>query len=149
MILTSDSPTRDTYAMKRKPTKNKSRDQRQAGFTLIEILAALGIVAVGISAITQLATQSIRGTTRVEERVLSNWVAANRMAQFRLDSRVTLPTGGGENKQVKMGGREWIINEVIAPTETPGTVRVEVKVYTEEDTTTPAATLASFVVKRL
>ncbi len=137
--------------MKSKSLSDKPRSgaRAQRGFTLIEILAALGIVAVGISAVTQLATQSIHGTSRVEERVLSSWVAANRMAQFRLDSRVKLPTGAGENKQVIMGGREWIINETITPTDKPGTVRVEVKVYTEEDTSTPAATLASFVVKRL
>jgi len=119
------------------------------GFTLIEILAALGIMAVGIAAVTQLATQSIRGTSRVEERVLANWVAANRMAQFRLDARAKLPASGSGNNEVEMGGRGWVISETITPVEAEGTVRVEVSVFTAEDTTVPAATLSSYVVKRL
>jgi len=122
---------------------------KSAGFTLIEILAALGIMAVGIAAVTQLATQSIKGTSRVEERVMGNWVAANRMAQYRLDARVKLPAAGSGNNEVEMGGRGWIISETVTPTEAEGTVRVEVTVFTAEDTTVPAATLSSYVVKRL
>ena len=54
------------------------------GFTLIEVLVALAVVAVALSAGMRALAQSADGATALKTRTLSLWFAENRLARALL-----------------------------------------------------------------
>jgi len=120
----------------------------ESGFTLIEVLVALAIVAVGIVATSKAVTRSIDVAQYTEDRILGTWVASNRISEIRLANRYEAPSVGGSSSEVVMGGRTWLVNESVSETGVENAVRVDVEVFTDKNQTNRAATLFSYVVKQ-
>lgn len=59
--------------------------QPDAGFTLIETLVALAVLAVGGVTLVVAAERHARQTGQIEARIAARWVAENAMAMARLD----------------------------------------------------------------
>ncbi len=80
--------------------------QTDAGFSLIETVAAMGILAMAALPLMQVSSDSVRNTGYLETRLLARTVAENVMAQTLADP--DLLEGGistGENTQM---GRRFI-----------------------------------------
>ena len=60
------------------------KKQRVAGFTLIEVLIALAILAIALTALIRSNTQSIAGTRHVRDKTLSHLVAMQGIALVEL-----------------------------------------------------------------
>jgi general secretion pathway protein I len=60
--------------------------QRQNGFTLIEVMVALVIVALSLTAVTASMSQMIDASQAMRDRTYASWIALNRIAEFRLAS---------------------------------------------------------------
>jgi general secretion pathway protein I len=54
------------------------------GFTLIEVLAALVIVALGMLGVITAVTQTARNGTYLREKTLAHWIAMNVITEQRL-----------------------------------------------------------------
>lgn len=54
------------------------------GFTLIEILIALVILAVAFTAIIAATSNSARGTNQLQEKIVAHWVAQNVLASEQI-----------------------------------------------------------------
>jgi general secretion pathway protein I len=59
------------------------RYKRSTGFTLIEVLIALAIIAIACTAVVKAVSDSIRVTTDLERHAAANWVASNVLAQIQ------------------------------------------------------------------
>jgi len=105
--------------------------QFERGFTLLEILVALSIAVVGISAIVKSAGGAIDILQSSEDRVLGSWVAGNRLAELRL-SRYWSATATRDLSE-KYGGREWYYREQISETSDPDLLRVDLAVYADRE----------------
>lgn len=66
-------------------TKSKAK-----GFTLIEVLIALIIVAIAFFAVLRSTEYDVKTTQYLENKTLANWVAMNAMAKIKL-GLITIP----------------------------------------------------------
>jgi general secretion pathway protein I len=80
---------------------------KQDGFTLLEILVALAILAVALSAAIRASSAAIQTAGDLRQRVLAGWVAENRLAELRA-LRVWPATGVSEGEVEMVGERlQW------------------------------------------
>jgi general secretion pathway protein I len=105
--------------------------KKTAGFTLVEMLIAVVIMAVvGTTLATTIG--SVAGQTyALERRTVANWVALNELAKLRIDLRAN-PRALAEGKSTArlfMGDREWEVRTSVIATEHPLLRRVEVDVF--------------------
>ena len=105
------------------------------GFTLIELLVALLVLAIAMSMFGTAASTSLGALERVEAKTLSGWIAANHLAQLRLERRLTDEpiTTGRRSDFAEMAGREWRVESTVRPTSHPWLRRVEVRVKPAEN----------------
>ncbi|MFT5335623.1 MAG: general secretion pathway protein I, partial [Halioglobus sp.] len=59
------------------------------GFTLIEVMVALAVVAVALPALMLTLNQQIDGTAYIRDKSLANIVAANKLEEIRLIAKAT------------------------------------------------------------
>lgn len=100
------------------------------GFTLIEVLVALAIVAVGMAALMGAMTSAADTTVYLRDKMFAEWIALNRVEEVRLQFRK--PSKGKSNGEVEYAGRRWRWEQDILETEVPGLLRVDVKVRPAE-----------------
>lgn len=77
---------------------------RARGFTLLEVLVALAILAVALGAALRAGQQSLAGFEQTRARLLANWVAADRLAELRI-ARVWPELGVSEGEGEEDGQR--------------------------------------------
>ncbi len=58
--------------------------RRDRGFTLIEVLVALAIVALALTAIAASMSQMIDAANTMRDRTYASWIAQNKITEFRL-----------------------------------------------------------------
>ena len=99
---------------------------RSAGFTLIEVMIALTVLAIALAAVMRTIGQSIDLTTNLRDRNIALWVAQNRLVthQLQRDFPPTTTTEGSS----EMGGREWRWRELVSSTPEPKLRRMEIEV---------------------
>jgi general secretion pathway protein I len=113
------------------------------GFTLIEILVAIAILAVAIAATTRAASVATDGSLETRQRLLATWAAENRVAELR--ARRIFPTAGSNQYTATQGGLALVIDEVVAETANPVIRRVELAVSDARDPSRVLTRLTAYV----
>ncbi|MFT7286077.1 MAG: general secretion pathway protein I [Halieaceae bacterium] len=118
-----------------------------SGFTLIEVMVALAIVAVAVPALLFTLDQQLDGTAYLRERSLAQIVASNRLSELRLSMRAGRQTLRGRLKgNEEMAGRQWYWTVQSEATEVPNFSRVELTVSDSENEDAAALyTLVAFL----
>ena len=120
------------------------RGRSRAGFTLVEVLAALAIVSIALLAALRAAGQGTSNVAELRSRLLAGWVAENRLAQHR--ARLDWLPLGIQRGAERQGGLEFSWREDVVATPNPAFRRVDVLVYTAADESRALAHLTGFVV---
>ena len=94
------------------------------GFTLIEILVALAIVAVALAAGMRSVAQSTETANALKYRTLALWVAQNRLAAEQLS--IPWPDLGTRNGNVQQANVPFAWRETISTTPNPGFRKIEI-----------------------
>ena len=124
---------------------------RARGFTLVEVLVALAVVALALPALLFALNQQVDGTAYLRDKSLAGMVAANKLAEIRLVSRAQQELVRGEDSGVsELADREWFWWVNSQPTEVDQFYRVEIVVAHEETARdAPLATLVAYMVADL
>ncbi|MBZ0224348.1 MAG: type II secretion system minor pseudopilin GspI [Dokdonella sp.] len=117
------------------------RQRRDAGFTLIEVLIALVVVAVALLALSRAASVQISNFDALRERTLAGWVAANVLADARIAPE--RPTPGRSDGRVELAGRAWRWQREVSAIPQSEILRIEVRVFHGDDKD-PSASLNGF-----
>ncbi|HTS22392.1 MAG TPA: type II secretion system minor pseudopilin GspI [Casimicrobiaceae bacterium] len=110
------------------------------GFTLVEVLVALAIVAVALAAGFRSVAQSAETATALKARTLALWVAQNRLAAAQLE--VPGPAVGESDGNETQAGALFAWHRTVGGTPNPAFRRVEITVA---DTSRPDYVLARLV----
>ena len=106
---------------------------RSGGFTLIEVLVALVIVAVGMSALMGALSSSAKTVAYMQDKTFAEWVALNQIANVRIGlQQGQLPATGTTNGDIDMVNRTWHWRQDVVTSQVPGVVRIDVKVRPKE-----------------
>lgn len=100
------------------------------GFTLIEVLAALVIVSLGMLGVIEAVGQTASNSSRMRDRTLAHWVAMNRLTTARLETRA--PNIGKTSDEIEMAGRRWRWTMEVQETPVGTMRRIDVRVNEAE-----------------
>jgi len=107
------------------------RNDRAAGFTLIETVVALLIVSLGMTAVFMQLNSFATNAVRMQEKTLASWIGANIVTEISLQP--TWPEIGDEERDIdQYASRDWHITIRISETEVEELRRVEVDVALAE-----------------
>ena len=96
------------------------------GFTLVEVLVALAILAVALAAGFRSVAQSADSATALKTRTLALWVAENRLALAQLETPP--PPPGQRDGQETQAGARFLWREAVSATPNPAFRRLEITV---------------------
>jgi general secretion pathway protein I len=122
----------------------KSSNSR--GFTLLEVMVALAIIAFVLFSLSGGLSQYVWNYKHLENRTVAAWVANNLMVEYRLKS--PMPAPGNTKGKEEMSQREWYWQVKISNTEEKNIRRIDIEVRQDEDDVLPTASLIGFVGNR-
>jgi len=107
------------------------RISRKRGFTLIEVMVALLVIALSLFAIFKSTSAVTWHASFLKEKTIANWVAQNQIALYR--SKKTWGSVSNTSGQVNMADVEWDWKMHIAKTDNPNVRKLDVEVFRDGD----------------
>jgi general secretion pathway protein I len=101
------------------------------GFTLIEVLVALGIVAIALVAGLQATTALTNNARRQSDVLLAHICAENELAKVRLARQ--MPSVGDDSAACEQAGQALEVRVSVSPTPNPNFRRVDAQVFDAGD----------------
>lgn len=96
------------------------------GFSLIEVLAALVVVSLGMLGVIEAVSQTANNTAYLRDKTLAHWVAMNRLTEIRLEAQT--PRIAKSSDELEMAGRRWRWTAEVIQTPVASMRRIDVKV---------------------
>jgi len=114
------------------------------GFTLIEILIALAVLAVAMGSIIKAVSDYTGGLSHLRDRTMATWVARNVLNEFQM--KTEWPSAGQRKGNMDMGQHEWRWVARISQTDEPELRRLDVEVLSpDDDSDNPVTVLSGFL----
>ena len=101
--------------------------KQAAGFTLIEVLVALSIVAIALVVGAQATAALTNNAQRQADVLLGHMCAENELARLRLARQ--LPGVGDNEITCEQAGRAYRVRVTVAPTPNPNFRRIDAQVF--------------------
>lgn len=117
---------------------------RTRGFTLVEVLVALVIVAFGMGALMATLTSAADSVGHLRDKSFAEWIALNRISEIRL--RQNPPAEGKTNGVVEYAGARWRWSQEVEKASLGNMYRIDVSVARVDgaaDEASPQLALAS------
>ncbi len=101
------------------------------GFTLIEVLVALFIVAMGMVAAFKALGSAAENVIQMRERTFAAWVGFNQLATQRL--KPGMPATGTQEQDVEFAGSHWHWLQTVDDIQVPGVKRITIQIRRAND----------------
>ncbi|MCK5896358.1 MAG: type II secretion system minor pseudopilin GspI [Cocleimonas sp.] len=117
------------------------------GFTLIEVMVALLIIAVALGGAVKVMGNGARNASLLSQKTFAQWVGLNQLTKTKLKG-VWLKTGSSKGT-AEMAQQKWEWEQKIIKTEIDTVNRIEVSVYVlpRDSADSSQATVVGFFAK--
>ncbi len=123
-----------------------SNKEKQKGFTLLEVMVALLVIAVSLGGAVKVIGNAANNASRMNNKAFANWVALNQIAKLRIAKE--WPKFGEQKGDSEMAGRKWIWSQKSIKTDDDNIRRIEMSVWSEDDQkSSPFVTVVGFLPK--
>ena len=121
--------------------------KKLAGFTLLEVMVAMGICAMAGIAAMQVTGEHLSHIASIEEQTYASWVAENRLVMIRTQGEKW--NGKNNNRgEEELAGITWYWQEKVTKTAgDPKFVKVQVEVFSDADYKNSLYDLSTFILK--
>lgn len=104
----------------------RSRVNREHGFTLLEVLVALAVLATAMGAIIKGGAEGAAGSAYLRDKTFASWVAQNRVTELQVTHQWL--SGGTQQGQEELAGVHWYWEMRALETADPNVQRLEIGV---------------------
>jgi general secretion pathway protein I len=115
------------------------------GFTLIEVLVALAVIAIGLLAVLAVAARGTHVSAELQQRNFAGWIAQNELARLRLNPK--WPDLGKANDEVDFAHQKWRWDAEIKKTQAPNLRRVTITVALADQPDEAVTRVVGFIGK--
>ena len=120
-----------------------NRRARDMGFTLLEVLVAIVVVATGLLAVSSAAGNSSRRAIQLRDDTFAQWVGLNELTMLRVAQ--TWPNDDSLNGDADMAGEKWHWKATMTKTADPGLLRVDIDVTAPDKPDDAVVTVTGFM----
>jgi general secretion pathway protein I len=116
---------------------------RSAGFSLLEILIALAVLAIAFVSIQTATITQATHVAYLRDKTLAHWVAMNQMIQLQISKK--WPSKGIKSGDDEMGSIKWHWVREIKDTPDDRVREVEIRIYRKKGDESSITSLISFL----
>jgi len=121
-------------------------NRKTSGFTLLEVMVALFVVAIALGGAIKVMGNAAQNTSRLSNKTFAQWVALNQIAKLNIEK--AWPKLGETKGDSKMASQEWVWVQKTIKTEDKRIKRVEISVSPVNDSdSNPYATVVGFLAQ--
>lgn len=123
-----------------------SPSRKVTGFTLIEVLMAMAVLALAGISMLGLSSENTRNSVIIEEKMLASWVADNKLVAIRLLKK--WPPTHWQKEEQELAGRTWYIRSRSVKTTQDDFRGIDVEVRKSPNTKSPPlVTMQTYMVQ--
>lgn len=111
----------------------------QRGFTLIEVLVAMAVLALSLPVVFKAISEVSLSAIQLQNKTYAQWVALNKVAEMRLQT--TWPAIGKSDGDTEMAGQDWHWVMQVESTDDKDVRKLVVSVNPETDKNNKVATI--------
>ena len=111
------------------------------GFTLIEVVVALAIVALGMSTLLMTLGSAADTAGYLRDKAFAEWIAFNQLTLTRVAGQ--MPAAGSSEGDLDFAGRHWHWKQDVTQLGFPGILRIDVRVQPNDGTSSKDDWLAT------
>ena len=119
--------------------------QHCSGFTLIEVLVALAIIALSLGALITSSGSQASQAGYLKQKTIAHWVAMNEITELQVTK--TFPDTGKTDGRTEMADHEWYWTRVVKKTEDENSRQVEFEVFSDKKRNNNITRLTSYLIK--
>lgn len=112
------------------------------GFTLIEVLVALAVLALTAAAVTRQSSQVLNDLRRLEEKTQALWLADNELTRIRIEE--PWPALGQRSRQMEAMAQDWMITIAVSGTPNVDVRRIDVRVAAAQREQDPLLSITAY-----
>ena len=132
------------WVLLKKPIKIMLMSKKNKGFTLLEVMIALFIVAVALGGVIKVMGNAASNSSRLTSRTFAQWVALNQITKLRINKE--WPKFGEAKGEEEMAHQKWKWVQKAVKTEDENIKRIEVSVWNINDVdSSPYVTVVGFL----
>jgi len=125
--------------------KTRTINNKQNGFTLIEVMVALTIIAISLGALLSTSGTQANSVAYLKQKTLAHWVAVNELTELRMAKE--FPAPGDEKGVTTMTNHDWYWIRTSVETEDKDARQVTFTLYSDEDRTQNISSLTGYATR--